>query len=175
MLQTEAYFTIVIYDRKSFIVQATEQQGTRKKEFNGNERFCSTIKIEDYIRQGILNGEVSLYRWPPVWLVWNWLYDNWQFLFLFAKQTNPNQSNRRSMVQWCFPPFSIPCIRQKRKSVPPNNSFHFGLENVPDTWISLNSNYWNRLINSTNWSKYQLFEDIFAIVSSPVPGAPSLS
>jgi hypothetical protein len=29
--------------------------------------------------------------------------DNWQFLFLFAKQTNPNQSNRRSMVQWYFP------------------------------------------------------------------------
>jgi hypothetical protein len=25
--------------------------------------------------------------------------DNGQFLFLFAKQTNPNQSNRRSMVQ----------------------------------------------------------------------------
>ncbi len=42
---------------------------------------------------GILKGEVSLYRWPPVWLVWNQLYDNWQFLFLFAKQTDPNQSN----------------------------------------------------------------------------------
>jgi hypothetical protein len=28
--------------------------------------------------------------WPPVWLAWNQLYDNWQFLFLFAKQTNPN-------------------------------------------------------------------------------------
>ncbi len=53
--------------------------------------------------QGILKGEVSLYRWPPVWLVWNQLYDNWQFLFLFAKQTNPNQSNRRSTVQWYFP------------------------------------------------------------------------
>ncbi len=52
-----------------------------------------------YIYQGILKGEVSLYVWPPVWLVWNQLCDNWQFLFLFAKQTNPNQSNRRSMVQ----------------------------------------------------------------------------
>ncbi len=47
-------------------------------------------------------GEVSLYHWPPVWLVWNQLYDYWQFLFLFAKQTNPNQSNRRSTVQWYF-------------------------------------------------------------------------
>ncbi len=27
------------------------------------------------INQGILNGEVSLYRWPPVWLAWNQLYD----------------------------------------------------------------------------------------------------
>ncbi len=23
-----------------------------------------------YLSQGILKGEVSLYRWPPVWLVW---------------------------------------------------------------------------------------------------------
>ncbi len=28
---------------------------------------------------------------------------SWQILFLFAKQTNPNQSNRRSTVQWYFP------------------------------------------------------------------------
>jgi len=41
-------------------------------------------------RQGILKGGASLYHWPPVWLVWNQLYDNWQFLYLFAKQTNPN-------------------------------------------------------------------------------------
>jgi hypothetical protein len=53
--------------------------------------------------QGILKGEESLYHWPPVWLVWNWLQDNWQFLFLFGKQTNPNQSNRRSTEQWYFP------------------------------------------------------------------------
>ncbi len=57
--------------------------------------------------QGTLKGEVSLYRWPPVWLVGNQLYENWQFLFLFAKQTNPNRSNRRSTVQWYFP-FSVP-------------------------------------------------------------------
>ncbi len=54
------------------------------------------------IQRGILKREVSLYLWPPVWLVWNQLYDNWQFLFLFAKQ-----SNRRSTVQWYFP-FSVP-------------------------------------------------------------------
>ncbi len=53
--------------------------------------------------QGILKGEVSLYWWPPVRLICNQLYDYWQFLFLFAKQTNPNQSNRRSIVQWYFP------------------------------------------------------------------------
>ncbi len=50
--------------------------------------------------QGTLKGEVSLHCCPPVWLVWNQLYDNWQFLFLFAKQTDPNRSNRRSTVQW---------------------------------------------------------------------------
>ncbi len=61
-----------------------------------------------YICQGILKGEASLYHWPPVWLVWNQLYGNWQFLFLFAKEINPNQSNRRSVVHTS--PFSIPCI-----------------------------------------------------------------
>jgi hypothetical protein len=48
------------------------------------------------INQWILKGNYHC----TVWLVWNQLCDNWQFLFLFAKQTNPNQSNRRSMVQW---------------------------------------------------------------------------
>ncbi len=52
---------------------------------------------------GILKGEVSLYCWPPVWLVENQLYENWQFLFLLAKPRNPNQSNRSSTVQWYFP------------------------------------------------------------------------
>ncbi len=50
-------------------------------------------------KPGNTKGEVSLYRWPPVWLVQNQLYNNWQFLFLFAKQTNPNQFNRKSTVQ----------------------------------------------------------------------------
>ncbi len=53
--------------------------------------------------QGILNGEVSLYCWPPVWLGWNQLYEYCQFLFLFIKQAYPKQSNRRSTVQWYFP------------------------------------------------------------------------
>jgi hypothetical protein len=57
----------------------------------------------DPFLQGILKGEVSLYHRPPVCLVWNQLYDNWQFLFLFAKHTNPKQSNRRSTVLWYFP------------------------------------------------------------------------
>ncbi len=58
--------------------------------------------VSSLCNQGILKGEVSLYCWPLVWLVCNHLYDNWQFLFLFAKQTNPNQPNRRSTVQWYF-------------------------------------------------------------------------
>jgi hypothetical protein len=65
--------------------------------------FCLWQQRIDCLLQGILKGEVSLYGWPPVWPVWNQLYDLWQFLFLFAKQTNPNQSNRRSTVQWYFP------------------------------------------------------------------------
>jgi hypothetical protein len=66
--------------------------------FNENEMLWKWLP-----KQGMLKGEVLLYSWPPVWLVWNQLYDNWQILFLFAKQTNPDQSNRRSMVHWYFP------------------------------------------------------------------------
>jgi hypothetical protein len=36
---------------------------------------------------GILKGEVSLYHWPPVWLVWNQVYDNWQ-IFVFICNTD---------------------------------------------------------------------------------------
>jgi hypothetical protein len=60
------------------------------------------------LNQGILKGKVSLYCWPPIWQVWNQLYDNWQILFLFAKLTNPKRSNRRLTVQWYFPPLVFP-------------------------------------------------------------------
>ncbi len=69
--------------------------------------------------QGTLKGEVSLYCWPPVWLVWNQLYDNWQFLFLFAKQVNPN---RRSTVQRYFPALAyldslVAATKKQEKSI----------------------------------------------------------
>ncbi len=48
--------------------------------------------------------------WPPVWLVWNKLYDNCQVFFLFAKQANPNRPNRRSVVKWYFPHLVFPAF-----------------------------------------------------------------
>jgi hypothetical protein len=57
---------------------------------------------------GNTKGESITVSLSLVWLVWNQLYGNWQFLFLFAEQTNPNQSNRRPMIQWS--PFSIPWL-----------------------------------------------------------------
>ncbi len=76
--------------------------------------FCSVSWTDcwvfpNWLGQGTLEGEVSLYCWPPVWLVWNQLYDCWHFSFLFAKQANPNRSNRRSTIQWYFP-FSVPWL-----------------------------------------------------------------
>jgi len=70
----------------------------------------SKAKQGHVLQQGILKGEASLYHWPPVWLVWNQLYDYWQFLFFFAKQTNPNQSTGG---QWYSDtsPFSIPWLQ----------------------------------------------------------------
>jgi len=58
------------------------------------------------LNQGILKGEVSLYGWPPVWLAWNQLYDNWQFLFLFAKQVMQTGGQQHSDTS----PFSIPWL-----------------------------------------------------------------
>jgi hypothetical protein len=40
-----------------------------------------------WLEQGILKGEVSLYSWPPVWQVWNQLYDYWQ-IFVFICKTD---------------------------------------------------------------------------------------
>ncbi len=50
--------------------------------------------------------EVSLYCWPPVWLVWISLFCKWKQKLSVVIQLIPNQSNRRSTVQWS--PFSIP-------------------------------------------------------------------
>ncbi len=82
--------------------------------FERKKSFC-VILTRPHIHffhslQGMLKGEISLYHWPPVWLVRNQLYDNWQILFLFTKQTNPNQSNRRSTVQWYFPLLVFPAL-----------------------------------------------------------------
>ncbi len=57
--------------------------------------------------QGILKREVSLYHWPPVWLVWNQLHDNWQFSFYFQ---NRLWQISQTGGQWYSDnsPFSIP-------------------------------------------------------------------
>ncbi len=65
---------------------------------------CCPKKFYD-IGQGTLKGEVLLYCWPPVWLVWNQLYDNWTFSFLFAIQTGQTGGQLYSDTS----PFSV-CI-----------------------------------------------------------------
>jgi len=37
-------------------------------------RYCALFCYSQNLEQGILKGEVSLYCWHPVWLVWNQLY-----------------------------------------------------------------------------------------------------
>ncbi len=97
-------FTLSFFSLFLLILNAREYSIKLFNPFINTTPYHSSLMLSSkggaYPSHGILKGEVSLYRWPPVWLVWNQLYDNRQFLFLFAKQTNPNQSNRRSMVQW---------------------------------------------------------------------------
>jgi len=48
-------------------------------------------------------GEASLYGWPPVWPVGNVCPCSTKIQCTQHKRTFPNQSNRRSAVQWYFP------------------------------------------------------------------------
>ncbi len=54
-------------------------------------------------------GEVILYRLPPVWPVWNQLYDNWQLYFLQNRLIQTSQTGG----QWYndTSPFSILCLK----------------------------------------------------------------
>ncbi len=66
--------------------------------------LASNSSLYFFVSPGCPNGLLWYYLcWKVQLVCWNQLYDNWQFLFLFEKQTNPNQSNRRSTVQWYFP------------------------------------------------------------------------
>ncbi len=71
---------------------------------------CIYISVYLCVRvfeQGILKGEASLYHWPPVWLVWNQLYDNWQLLLYLLNiliQTSQTGGQRYSDTS----PRSIP-------------------------------------------------------------------
>ena len=68
--------------------------------------MCCSITYRLMLVQGILKGEVSLYHWPPVWLVWNQLYDNWQFLQKRLIQTSQTLGQQYSDTS----PFSIPWL-----------------------------------------------------------------
>jgi hypothetical protein len=52
-------------------------------------------------------GEVSLYCWPPVWLVWNQLYDNWEF-FIYLQNRLIQTSQTGGQQYSDTSPFSIP-------------------------------------------------------------------
>ncbi len=68
-------------------------------------------KATTFAASGNTKGVVSLYHWPPIWLVWNQLYGNCPFLFLLTKQNNPNQTGG----QWYndTSPFSIPWLHDR--------------------------------------------------------------
>ncbi len=53
--------------------------------------------------QGILKGEVSLYCWPPFLLFYIFIFSKKKKKLSVVVQQIPNQSNRRSTVQWYFP------------------------------------------------------------------------
>ncbi len=73
------------------------------------------MKVSEGARQGILK-EKYLYNWPPVWMVWNQLYDNHRYLmttdnFCFYLQNRLIQASKTGGQSYRTP-FSIPCARQ---------------------------------------------------------------
>ncbi len=67
-------------------------------EADGAELNAATLRLITWNTKGGSLTVDLLFDWFGIICMIN---DN--FLFLFAKQTNPNQSNRRSTVQWYFP------------------------------------------------------------------------
>ncbi len=70
----------------------------------------SPSRLPVYLLQGILKGEVSLYHWPPVWLIWNQLYEQLT-IFVFYFQNRLIQTSQTG-GQWYSDtsPFSFPCL-----------------------------------------------------------------
>ncbi len=58
--------------------------------------------------QGILKGEVSLYRWPPIRLVGNQLYDTWQFFFFIYKTDWSKPVKQEVNGTVILPPLAFP-------------------------------------------------------------------
>jgi hypothetical protein len=100
-------------DRHFFVLfgQAGEWTGILFSLFSLTLPFYRWATARHHLKlyiHGILKGEVSMYHGPPVWLVRNQLYDNWQFLF---KLQNRLIQKSQTGGQWYSDtfPFSFPC------------------------------------------------------------------
>jgi len=90
------------FGEKDTTVFHRENTSTREREEAAG--LVLTLTTREYFR-----GKYH-YPWPPVWLVWNQLFYNWQFLFSLAKQQDRLIQTSQIGGQWYShtPPFSIP-------------------------------------------------------------------
>ncbi len=101
--------------------------------------------------QGILKREVLLYHWPPVWLVWNQLYDNWKlFIYLQNKLIQTSQTGgqgilKREVLLYHWPPVWLVWYQ------------------LYDNWIFFSFYLQNRLIQ-TNHTGGQWYSDTSPLV-----------
>jgi hypothetical protein len=58
--------------------------------------------------QGILKGDESLYSWPPVWLVWNQLWDNGTIFVFICKTGYSKQIKQEVNSTVILPPLVFP-------------------------------------------------------------------
>jgi hypothetical protein len=89
---------------RSRVRSGCHQDRSRQTAVIGTQGHCLVL------RQGILKGEVSLYPWPPVWLVWINLFCKWKQKFQLSCswfQTSQTGGQWYSNTS----PFSIPWLR----------------------------------------------------------------
>ncbi len=112
-------------ERKTFLYPPFSPGVKQQLDSNLNLRISSVVLYHyataDQLplpNQGILKGKVSLYHWPPVWLVWNQLYDYWLTIFVcICKNRLIKTSQTRGQWYSDTSPFSFPWPNVKFNSI----------------------------------------------------------
>ncbi len=78
--------------------------------------FKILFRKTDWLHQGILKGEVSLYHWPPVWLVWISLFCKWKTKFVSRHTADSKSVKQEVNGTVILPPLVFPGYTRRDKT-----------------------------------------------------------